>query len=125
MKGKKLAYCFVLIGAFVYSLSSLASKAAAMAPALSLLFFVLYGSSILCLVVYAFFWQQAIKVLPLSTAFSLKSFTVIWGILWGALFYAEQITALELIGACCIIFGTYLFATKDDANLEDQKSLES
>lgn len=59
---------------------------------------------------YAIGWQQIIKRIPLTLAFANKSVTVIWGLIWGVVFYHEQITTCKVIGAILIINGIILYA---------------
>ena len=42
-----------------------------------------------------------------------KAVTVVWGILWGALFFHESITPGKLIGAAVIVAGVVLFVKAD------------
>lgn len=123
MSLKVRSYCLILICGFVYSLVALATKAASMEPFLSILFFAFYGASLLGLMVYALLWQQAIRHLPLSTAFCLKSLTVIWAILWGYLFYSEMLTVWKFIGAAMIIAGSYFVAASDMSTEADSEAL--
>ena len=97
----------------IYATSSVFSKLAAQQPFLSMAFILLYGAMMLALVVYAFGWQQVIKRLPLTLAFANKAVTVVWGILWGALFFHESITPGKLIGAAVIVAGVVLFVKAD------------
>ncbi len=64
--------------------------------------------------VYALGWQQVIKRLPLTTAFSSKAITVFWGLVWGVLFFHEEVTLLKLVGIVVIVAGVVLFARSDD-----------
>ena len=88
-----------------YSLSGICSKKAAAESFFSVEFLLYYLFLLLTLVVYAFGWQQIIKVLPLSTAFANKAITVVWGLVWGKLVFNENITVGKLIGICFIIAG--------------------
>ena len=97
----------------VYSVSNILSKLAADTEFLSLGFCLCYGGMILLLGVYAIAWQQIIKVLPLTTAFANKAVTVVWGLVWGMLFFGEQLTAGKLIGALLVIAGVALFGTAE------------
>ncbi len=97
----------------VYSFSGCFSKTAAGQPFLSLKFILLYGGTLVILAVYALGWQQIIKRLPLTTAFANKAVTVVWGIVWGALFFGEAITPGKLAGAALIIGGVVLFVKAD------------
>ena len=103
----------------VYSMSGICSKKAAGVPFLSVQFCVYYGLIILLLGLYAIGWQQIIKRLPLTTAFANKAVTVVWGIIWGAVFFKESITIGKIIGAVLVISGVVLFAYSDK---EDEKN---
>lgn len=95
----------------IYSLFGMFSKLASQHPFLSGKFILYYSIVILNLGLYAICWQQFIKRLSLVTAFANKSITVIWGILWGFLFFNERITIFKIIGATIIVFGIILVVT--------------
>lgn len=97
----------------VYSVASLMSKLAAGHEFLSFEFVALYGSMIVVLAVYALVWQQLLKRLPLATAYANKAVTVVWGFIWGILFFAEQITPLKIVGAILVIAGVVLYSYAD------------
>ena len=96
-----------------YSLGSISSKLASKETFMSFKFLLLYGILLLVLAGYAFGWQQVIKHLPLTTAYANKAITIIWGILWGALFFQEHITTGKLIGALFVLGGIVLYAGAD------------
>ena len=81
---------------------------------LSFWFIFFYGLVILNLGVYAIVWQQIIKKLPLNTAYSNKAITIVWGILWGFLFFREQITWNMIVGALIVIVGVVLVVRADE-----------
>ena len=119
MKKDRLKTLFLLhLMLMVYSLSGICSKMAAGTKFLSLPFCLYYGAVILLLGLYAIGWQQIIKRLPLTTAFANKAVTIVWGIIWGALFFSESITLGKVIGALIVIAGVVLFVKSDEA--EDQ-----
>lgn len=89
----------------VYSLSGLCSKLAAGEEFLSLGFCMYYGAVLLLLAIYALCWQQIIKRMPLSAAYANRAVTVLWGIVWGILFFGEQITIGKVFGAVLVIVG--------------------
>ena len=93
-----------------YSLGGICSKKAAAESFLSAEFLLYYLVLLLTLVIYAFGWQQIIKVLPLSTAFANKAMTVVWGLVWGKVIFNENITAGKLIGISFIVAGIVLFS---------------
>ena len=98
----------------VYSLGGICSKLAAQSEFLSPRFFLLYGAVLLDLAVYALVWQQMLKRLPLVTAYANKAVTVLWGLLWGLLFFGEGITAQKLLGAAVIVCGVVLVVKADE-----------
>lgn len=97
----------------VYSLSGFFSKSASREPVLSVNFVLLYGGMLLILVIYALGWQQIIKRLPLTLAFANKAVTVVWGIVWGVVFFSETVTPLMVAGAVLVIAGVVLFSFGD------------
>lgn len=114
MDKKKLKALLALhIMLMVYSCSGVLSKLASGEPFLSFRFILYYAGVIFLLGVYALVWQQIIKRLPLTTAFANKAVTVIWGIVWGAVFFHEGVTAGKLIGAALVIAGVVLYAKAD------------
>lgn len=109
MKEKVKIYGVLNMLLLIYSLSGIFSKLASSATFLSFKFLVFYGLVILCLGIYALVWQQVIKKLPLTNAFSNKAITIVWGIIWGYIFFQESITIGKIIGAIIIIIGVILF----------------
>lgn len=106
---KKYKYIFLLhLLLAVYSMSGIASKHAARQEFLSVPFCLFYGIVVLALFFYAVFWQQLIKKLPLITAYANKAVTVVWGIVWGVLFFDEQLSIMKIIGAAVIVIGVYI-----------------
>lgn len=97
----------------VYSVGGIVSKLAAGKEFLSLPFLFLYGAEILILAFYAFGWQQFIKRMPLSVAYANKAVTVIWGCLWGVLFFHEHLSAGKVIGALLVLIGVALYGCAD------------
>ena len=115
-KESNVKYIAILhIVLFVYSILGIASKIASGKDFLSLEFCFYYGIVILNLFLYAILWQQIIKKIPLITAYANKAVTVIWGIVWGSLFFKEEISFGKIVGAVIIILGIYLVvSTKDE-----------
>lgn len=103
----------------VYSTSGILSKLAAGVDFLSWQFVALYAGIIALLGVYAIGWQQILRRMPLTSAFSNKAVTIVWGIVWGALFFSEPITVGKVIGAALIIAGVVLFAHADGEEQND------
>lgn len=97
----------------VYSVSGIFSKLASGVDFLSLQFCLYYGGVLALLGLYALGWQQVLKRLPLTTAFSNKAVTIVWGIIWGCVFFGESITLPKVVGAALIIAGVVLFSHAD------------
>lgn len=95
----------------LYSLSSICGKLASGYSFLSVGFILCYGGMIALLGVYALGWQQVIKRLPLTYAYANRAVTVVWGIIWGMLFFQESVTAPKLVGAAIVLAGVVLYAT--------------
>ncbi|MBD5544383.1 MAG: EamA family transporter [Lachnospiraceae bacterium] len=96
-----------------YAIGGIFSKRAAEFPLLSVSFFGNYMAVLVILAVYALFWQKILKKLPLTVAMANKSVTVIWGMIFGYLFFQEKITFCNVIGAVIIILGICLVVNGD------------
>jgi drug/metabolite transporter (DMT)-like permease len=110
-KKSKLKYYILLV---VSSLSGVCTKLAGQHKFLSFWFIFFYGLVILNLGIYAIVWQQIIKKLPLNTAYSNKAITIVWGILWGFVFFQEQIKWNMLLGAAIVILGVIVVVRADE-----------
>lgn len=98
----------------IYSTSGIFSKLASRETFLSPRFIFYYGMIIALLGVYAIGWQQIIKRLPLTTAFANKAVTVVWGLIWGLLFFDESITIGKIVGIIFVVAGVVLYAKSDE-----------
>lgn len=98
----------------LYSISAICSKMAAGENLLSVRFIFLYGCVLFILFVYAILWQQVLKKMPLTTAYANKAVVIIWGLVWGSLFFGEEITVQKIIGSLIIIAGVGLVVTDKD-----------
>ena len=125
-KGEKIKYFFILhLMLMLYSMSGIASKLAAGTKFLSFKFCLCYGVIILLLGIYAIGWQQIIKHLPLTTAFSNKAVTIIWGLVWGALLFHEKITVGKIAGVILVVIGIVLFAKADNETEKEQENIKA
>ena len=98
----------------IYSLGGICSKLAGQYDFMSFWFIFFYGLVILNLGVYAIVWQQIIKYMPLTTAYSNKAATIAWGILWGFIFFNEQIKWNMIVGAIIVVAGVVLVVKSDE-----------
>lgn len=120
MKIKVKMYVLLHVLLFVFSFSGVCSKLAAAEEFMSFRFMVLYGTVIALLGIYALFWQQIIKHMPLTAAYANKAVTVIWGMVWGLFIFKEKITIGKAAGAVLVVAGIILFAFSDK---EEEKTV--
>lgn len=109
-RSKIITLCLLHLMLMVYSLGGIFSKRAAGEAFLSFGFCFNYGAVLFLLVIYAVVWQQIIKRLPLTTAFANKAVTLLWGILWGKIFFEESITAGKIVGVIMVMAGVILYS---------------
>lgn len=108
-KNKKInSYIFLHILLLFFSFCGVFSKLASQNEILSIKFIIFYVISILILGIYAILWQQVLKKFSLTTAFFNKAITIIWGMLWGIIFFKETITLNMIIGAIIVLIGVGL-----------------
>jgi len=103
----------------IYSLTSIFSKMAGKQPFLSMKFILYYCGMIAIMAIYAIGWQQILKRVDLMTAFANKAATVIWGIVWGMLFFKETLTIGKVFGVVFIVIGIVLYARTDVSKKKD------
>ena len=101
-----------------YSFGGIFTKLAAGESFLSIKFCLFYGMVVFILFLYAIGWQQIIKHVPLTLAYSAKAATVIWGMVWGALVFGDVLSLNNVLGAAMIMAGIVLYfkseGDKDD-----------
>lgn len=89
----------------VNSMAGAASKMAGRQKFLSLKFFFFYGLVLVITFAFALVWQQVLKHMSLTFAFTNKPITMIWGIIWGVLIFQEKVTWNMLLGSGAILAG--------------------
>lgn len=99
---------------FVMSFSGICSKLASNEKLFSLKFVLFYSLVIVILGVYAVFWQQIIKHISLTTAFCNKAVGIVWGMIWGLIFFKETIKWNMVLGAIIVIFGVIVVVKSDE-----------
>jgi drug/metabolite transporter (DMT)-like permease len=112
--GKVKIYSAVYLCYFVYSLCLVAGKYAGKYHIVSFQAIMLYGLSFLLLGIFALAWQQVLKHLPLITAHANRAITLIFGMLWGALLFSEEITWNMILGAVIIMCGIVLMVKQHE-----------
>ena len=96
------------------SLGGICSKLAGREKLLSPKFILLYAGLLLILFIYAIGWQQIIKRLPLTTAYSNKAVGLVWGVLWGTLLFHETVTPRMALGAVIVLAGVLMVVRADE-----------
>lgn len=105
-------YGLLYFAFLIYSFVSVFAKIASGQD--SLLYALLFiGVEIIFLGLYALIWQQVLKEFPLVVAMSNKGIVVILGLIWAVLFFDEQITISNIVGALMIILGIWMVSSDD------------
>ncbi len=104
---------FLHLTLLLYSIANLFAKYAGLHLAieengLALLF---TGLEFLTLLVYTVLWQQVLKRMPLSFAYSNKAICTLWTFLIGLLFFGETLTIGRAIGILVVLLGVWLVVT--------------
>ncbi len=110
--------CVLQLFLMVYSFFGLFSKMASQEDFLSWKFIIYYAVVICNLGIYAIVWQQILKRISLVEAYANKAVIIIWGILWGKIFFQEQITYNKIVGALIIICGIILVVSDKEESCE-------
>ncbi len=114
-KKTKLIWVFVVhVLVCFLSLSSVMLKKASEFPILSYQCIGLFLGSGFILFAYALMWQQVLKRLPLTVAFSNKAVGMVWSMLWGFLFFGETISLQMIIGAAIVLVGVLLVVKSNE-----------
>lgn len=98
---------------FIYSINSVVAKFASAQEPFSLNFILLYGLELCVLGVYALLWQQLIKRMELSVAYSNKAVVLLWAMVFGALLFKEQITLTKVVGILLVIVGIVVLNSEE------------
>jgi drug/metabolite transporter (DMT)-like permease len=107
---------------FLYSITSVLIKAAANFALFSLPYILCFGLLAVTLGIYAILWQQEIKEFDPSVAYSHKSVTVVWTMLYSYFIFGENITLNNLLGTVLIIAGIIVvtYRRKDMPKFENK-----
>lgn len=111
-------YIFLQLLLLFMSLGGVVSKTAAGEQVLSFKWCALYALLIFILGVYAIFWQQILKHIPLSRAYACKAVGIVWTMLWGVIIFHEVLTATNIIGGIMVLIGV-IFVTSGKESHDD------
>ena len=87
------------------SLAGTASKLAGRQKFLSFKFMFWYGVMLLITMSFAVAWQQILKNMSLTFAFTNKPITIVWGLIWGVMIFRETLTWKMILGSAIILVG--------------------
>ena len=113
-KSKVRNMLFLHLLLLIYSLTGIFSKLAAGQKMFSSAFFKFYIMEFIILFFYAVGWQQIIKKIPLTTAFINKSVTIVWGLIWGIVFFGETVTVKKSVSIILVIAGMIMYVKSDE-----------
>ena len=89
------------------------SKLAAGEEFLSLRFCLFFGGEFVLLGIYALGWQQILKRLPLTVAYTNKAVTLVWSMVFGVLLFRETVSLRQILGCVLVVLGVVLFVLAD------------
>lgn len=109
----------VLYAAFVIdSLATVCGKLASNYPSMSLPFLFWYAADVAVLGVFAIIWQQILKKMPLSVAYSNRPVVTVLGVFYGCLLFSESLSLSSIIGIIVIIAGIWLVSAEKEGKDE-------
>ena len=106
MRDLLLLHATLLLYAVVSVLGKVAGLHLALKETTAALLFL--GLEFAALAVYAVLWQQTLKRMPLSFAYSNKAVCTLWAYLFGLLFFGESLTWGKGIGLAVVLAGVWL-----------------
>ena len=105
MEAEPAWFLILHISLIINSLAGVASKMAGRHAFLSAGFCFYYGLVLLITFTFALIWQQVLRHMSLTFAFSNKPITVIYMLFWGWLIFGENVTPKKIIGSLVILTG--------------------
>ena len=106
----------------VNSLAGTASKLAGRNRFLSFGFLFWYGIMLLITMTFAVAWQQILKHMSLTFAFTNKPVTIIWGLIWGVSIFRETLTWKMILDSVIILTGI-IIGVSDTADSSGKESI--
>ena len=98
----------------VNSTAGIASKMAGRQKFLSFGFCFWYGLVLVITFMFALVWQQVLKHMSLTFAFTNKPITVIYSLIWGATVFGENVSPKMVIGSLVILAGIIIGVSGND-----------
>lgn len=100
-----LPFLKLQIGIIIFSFGPILSNYASAFEYSEYRFQFSYLLIILIFLIYFYIWQETLKNMSLSIAYSYRSLILIWNLVWAYLFADQTITLFNLIGAILILAG--------------------
>ncbi|MBI6873597.1 transporter [Clostridium aciditolerans] len=107
------SYILLHMMLLMLSIGGIFSKLASRQEFLSVQFISLYVGSLIVLFIYAIAWQQILKHIPLTVAYANKGISLIWGMIFGNVFFSEVITLNMIIGAVIVFLGILMVVSDE------------
>lgn len=111
---KYLNFIFITFSILFQSLSGILGKYAAISidlnNPLTIISNVFYLLSLGCLILQALVWQQALKHYDISLAYPFQSLTMFIILIFSYVFFHEEISGFNILGACIIFSGIFLIS---------------
>jgi drug/metabolite transporter (DMT)-like permease len=98
---------------FLFAGTTVLSKLAAGEEFMSPRFCLFFGGEFVLLGVYALGWQQILKRLPLTVAYTNKAVTLVWSMVFGVLLFRETVSLRQILGCVLVVLGVVLFVLAD------------
>lgn len=89
----------------VNSIQGVFSKLAGKQKTMSARWILCFGLMFFTMLVFALAWQQVLKHMSLTFAFTNKPITIIWGLIWGVLIFKEHVSWNMIVGSAVILIG--------------------
>ena len=114
MKSKLAIYSSLIGINLLYACVTLFTKYASQQEFMSVRYCLGLAGAIGVMGIYAICWQQILKRIELSTAYMFKGTSLIFVMLLAFVIFGEEITMMNIIGACVIVLGITLYAKSEN-----------
>ncbi len=102
------------VSLIINSLAGVASKKAGQSDFLSVRWCLYYGLVLLVTFLFALVWQQVLKHMSLTFAFTNKPVTIIYSLIWAVAFFHEELNVWKVIGSLIILAGIVVGVSEND-----------
>lgn len=107
-RGLLVSILVIQLAVIIYTGSGICSKMTSNYQPFSFMWFFWVGMEVVCLGIYAIFWQQIIKRFDLSIAYANRATAIFWSTLWAMLLFGDKITLANTLGIIVIFTGIML-----------------